>query len=583
MLSAEDVLGKATELGTLVDRLKREPDAWRDDDHAHAAWSSSPRSCGDIRENALVPDQVIFRHNAFWTSHFGGTYVFVDPDTTTVICDPAAPGFRRSRPWQVSYIADQRRRPACSRFLADSGRIELPRASWLETSGYLEHRAEMAIRALIRENDPDRDMGKADKVWLQTWIHGHADLINKDGTFPFLNADQARGRPARPPQDRRGVPAAALPDRARQARPSGCLADQPADLGIRAVGLRARNMSSTSRASTRTTKAIRNAWQSACCGRSENHISEGQGGVQRAPLRPHRLTAAAGAGKARNASREGGKRMLDPIVNFFTRIFQWIGRGIGLVIGVILWPFMWAGRWYVQRGWILKAVARRRACRAGRPLCLFLLATQVWTQLQPELSSTPTSSRARNVSAGEQVAPGSRHRHCQDLRAFRHRRRRRRPDRLQRQPERLDLVDDPLQARPVRHSTGTTRRSSTTRPRSSAASTRRCAAPRRNSPTISAACAAPRRSTPTCRMRAATSSSTKRPGISACNPFGPKTPTPSYYRDRRSRSARLQRPAAGLPGGVRRPRRQSEAVSRPRRQRHRLDLGDPQGARRELQ
>ena len=48
--------------------------------------------------------------------------------------------------------------------------------------------------------------------------------------------------------------------------------------------------------------------------------------------------------------------MLDPIVNFFTWIFQWIGRGIGLLIGIILWPFLWAGRWYMQRGWILKTV-----------------------------------------------------------------------------------------------------------------------------------------------------------------------------------------------------------------------------------
>ena len=32
VLSAEDVLGKATELGSSVDRLKQEPDAWRDDD-----------------------------------------------------------------------------------------------------------------------------------------------------------------------------------------------------------------------------------------------------------------------------------------------------------------------------------------------------------------------------------------------------------------------------------------------------------------------------------------------------------------------------------------------------------------------
>ncbi|MGB3389092.1 MAG: DUF6638 family protein [Pseudaminobacter sp.] len=186
VLSAEDVLGKAAELGTLVDRLKQEPDAWRDNDMLKHMVELA-KVCGDIRENALVPDQVIFRHNAFWTSHFGGLYVFVDPDMTTVISNPAAPGFRRSRPWQVSYLSihDADR---VFRFLASTGRIELPRASWIEASDYLEHRAEMAILALIHAAEPDRDIARADKVWLQTWIHGHAEMINRDGTFPFLNA-----------------------------------------------------------------------------------------------------------------------------------------------------------------------------------------------------------------------------------------------------------------------------------------------------------------------------------------------------------------------------------------------------------
>ena len=186
VLSAEDVLGKAAELGRLVDRLKQEPDAWRDDTLL-GRMVELAKVCGDIRENALVPDQVIFRHNAFWTSHFGGIYVFVDPEMTTIISDPAAPGFRRSRPWQVSYLSI-RDADRVFKFLASSGRIELPRASWIENSGYLEHRAEMAVRELIRQTEPNRDLAKADKVWLQTWIHGHADLINKDGTFPFLNA-----------------------------------------------------------------------------------------------------------------------------------------------------------------------------------------------------------------------------------------------------------------------------------------------------------------------------------------------------------------------------------------------------------
>ncbi|QDZ00706.1 hypothetical protein FQ775_10095 [Nitratireductor mangrovi] len=186
VLSAEDVLGKAAELGRLADRLKQDPDAWRDDALLKRMVELATVT-GDIRENALVPDQVIFRHNAFWTSHFGGLYVFVDPDVTTVISDPDAPGYRRSRPWQVSYLSS-RDHDRVFRFLLDSGRLDLPRESWLGRSGYLEHRAEMAVRKLIRAEEPDTDLTRVDKVWLQTWIHRHADLIRRDGTFPFLNA-----------------------------------------------------------------------------------------------------------------------------------------------------------------------------------------------------------------------------------------------------------------------------------------------------------------------------------------------------------------------------------------------------------
>lgn len=186
VLSAEDVLGKAAELGTLVDRLKQEPDAWRDDAMLKRMVELA-RVTGDIRENALVPDQVIFRHNAYWTSHFGGLYVFIDPDMTTVISDPTAPGFRRSRPWQVSYLSI-RDRVRVFDFLVSTGRLDLPRASWLESSGYLEHRIEMALMGLIHAAEPKRDLSKIDTVWLQTWMHRNAERIGADGTVPFLNA-----------------------------------------------------------------------------------------------------------------------------------------------------------------------------------------------------------------------------------------------------------------------------------------------------------------------------------------------------------------------------------------------------------
>jgi hypothetical protein len=46
----------------------------------------------------------------------------------------------------------------------------------------------MAVKSLIHRQQPDLDFSRVDKIWLQTWIHSNADLINTDGVFPFLNA-----------------------------------------------------------------------------------------------------------------------------------------------------------------------------------------------------------------------------------------------------------------------------------------------------------------------------------------------------------------------------------------------------------
>ena len=131
VLTADDMLGKAEELRELCDRLLERPDAWRDDAMIERMVELAGQT-GDIRQNALVPEKVVFRHDAFWSGHFGGIFVFLDDKrSTTVICDPKAPGFRRSRPWQVSYIPLDDHEHIYD-FLLNSGRIELPHASWME-------------------------------------------------------------------------------------------------------------------------------------------------------------------------------------------------------------------------------------------------------------------------------------------------------------------------------------------------------------------------------------------------------------------------------------------------------------------
>jgi hypothetical protein len=95
--------------------------------------------------------------------------------------------------------------------------------------------------------------------------------------------------------------------------------------------------------------------------------------------------------------------MLDPIVKFFTWIFQWIGRAIGFVIGIILWPFMWAGRWYTERGWILKLVVGVIALGLVALYARFIYVTQVWTNFNPNYVNAYQFEK-RNVSAGEQIS-----------------------------------------------------------------------------------------------------------------------------------------------------------------------------------
>lgn len=184
VLSADDLLGKATELRQLTDQLLAETDLWCNDEALNRMVDLA-RVTGDIRQNALVPDQLVFRQEAFWANHFGGVYVFLDEAGTTVIADPAAPGFRRSRPWQVSYIPANDPK-LIFEFLAKTGRLELPRGSWVSESGLVEHRRRMVLKDMVNRLTPDADFSRADSIWYQTWLQRNAAEVTREGTYPFL-------------------------------------------------------------------------------------------------------------------------------------------------------------------------------------------------------------------------------------------------------------------------------------------------------------------------------------------------------------------------------------------------------------
>lgn len=184
VFTGQNLAQQALDLRLMMDRLKKEPDAWRDDDMLHDMVELA-QSTGDIRTNDLVPTEVVFRHNTFWSSHFGGVYVFIDERETTVIGDSSAPGFRRSRPWQVSYI-DRNDIDLIYRFLLETGRVDIPRGSWIERTGYLDQRIETLLAMLAFHKAPKGKHKPTSKRWIKTWVNNNTKLVENEGTLPFL-------------------------------------------------------------------------------------------------------------------------------------------------------------------------------------------------------------------------------------------------------------------------------------------------------------------------------------------------------------------------------------------------------------
>lgn len=96
--------------------------------------------------------------------------------------------------------------------------------------------------------------------------------------------------------------------------------------------------------------------------------------------------------------------MLDPVIEFFERIFHAIGRGIGMVIAAILWPFVTVAGWYRQRGFILKAVVGAIFLGFVGLYGYFIWQTQVWSNFDPDY---PASREAYAAHPGGKLPDGS--------------------------------------------------------------------------------------------------------------------------------------------------------------------------------
>jgi hypothetical protein len=92
------------------------------------------------------------------------------------------------------------------------------------------------------------------------------------------------------------------------------------------------------------------------------------------------------------------------MVNFFTHIFQAIGSGLRRALAFVLWPFVSIGRWFTRRGFIIKAVLGAVLLGIVLLYGYFFWTTQRWTNFDPNYVARYT---AKSGATGEPAASGA--------------------------------------------------------------------------------------------------------------------------------------------------------------------------------
>ncbi len=97
--------------------------------------------------------------------------------------------------------------------------------------------------------------------------------------------------------------------------------------------------------------------------------------------------------------------MLDPVVEFFTRVFHAIGRGIGIFVSWLLWPFAAAGRWYRQRSWLVRGPVGIALLLLVALYGYFFFETQRWAGFDTNYVAGYAFVANPNAAPGEVVQP----------------------------------------------------------------------------------------------------------------------------------------------------------------------------------
>lgn len=144
-------IAHADHLARLVERFQSEQDAWFDNDLIGEMIDTARRT-GDVTRNPVHLEHEVFEQRSYWTSLFGGLYLFQDVESSGLI----ACGDRPSQSLPVARVMAVSNRRAVAEFLRDNDLAEpIVKVRGAEEVAILRQKQDFILASVLAEQAID--------------------------------------------------------------------------------------------------------------------------------------------------------------------------------------------------------------------------------------------------------------------------------------------------------------------------------------------------------------------------------------------------------------------------------------------
>lgn len=188
----------AKKLGAMIDRFKTEENAWWDD-VLIGQMIGLAKETGDLTRNPVRLSEMTFAQDNFWTSHFGGIYMFRGVANPALI---AAGGKADLGTLPIAQVMDFSDRSAIARFLQDNELAEpIVKARGIDAAAILHQKMDFVVAELAGvmgenlEGASRRDLRLLGRRYAQLlppeWkgLAALARWAEEDGAWPSIDSD----------------------------------------------------------------------------------------------------------------------------------------------------------------------------------------------------------------------------------------------------------------------------------------------------------------------------------------------------------------------------------------------------------